>query len=90
MNEIFEPALSLFFLFMGVVVLVGYVVSIVWAFSDAERRGKSGCLVAIMVAMLSWPFGLLAWLIFRPERRLRDRDAPFANSGRSVDWDHRD
>jgi len=50
--------LGLVFLFVG---------SIVWAFQDAEARGKSGCLVAILVALLSWPLGLVAWLIFRPD-----------------------
>ena len=48
--------------------LAPYVFSIVWAYNDAEGRGKSGCLVAILVAFLSWPIGLVAWLIFRPDR----------------------
>ena len=34
---------------------------------DAERRGKSGCLVAILVFFLSWPLGLILWIVFRPE-----------------------
>jgi hypothetical protein len=53
----------------GLALVVGYVVSIVWAYGDAERRGKSGCLVAILVALVSWPLGLLIWLIARPEDR---------------------
>lgn len=44
-----------------------YVASIVWAYRDAESRGKSGCLVAVLVMFLSWPIGLLAWIIFRPD-----------------------
>ena len=44
-----------------------YLGSIFWAFGDAETRGKSGCLVAILVAFFSWPLGLVAWLIFRPD-----------------------
>lgn len=44
-----------------------FVWSIVWVYNDAEKRGKSGCLVALLVLFLSWPIGLLAWLIFRPE-----------------------
>ena len=47
-----------------------YVWSIVWAYGDAIARGKSGVLVALLVALLSWPGGWLAWLVFRPSRRL--------------------
>ena len=39
----------------------------IWAYGDAERRGKSGCLVAILVFFLSWPLGLILWIVFRPE-----------------------
>lgn len=44
-----------------------FVGSIVWVFKDAQTRGKSGCLVAILVAFLCWPLGLVAWLVFRPD-----------------------
>jgi drug/metabolite transporter (DMT)-like permease len=43
--------------------------SLVWVANDAEARGKSGCLVALLVLFLSWPLSLLVWIIFRPERR---------------------
>lgn len=54
---------------VGIVIFVVYVASIIWAFSDAEKRGRSGCLVAILVAFLSWPFSLLFWLVARPDRK---------------------
>jgi hypothetical protein len=54
---------------LGVVVLGLWAWSILWAYGDAERRGKSGCLVALLVLLLSWPVGLIAWLVFRPEER---------------------
>ncbi|MCC6586022.1 MAG: hypothetical protein IT168_04815 [Bryobacterales bacterium] len=38
---------------------------IAWAASDARRRGKSPILVLIAV-VLFFPFGLIAWLLFRP------------------------
>ena len=47
-----------------------YVWSILWAYGDAAARGKSGLLVALFVAFLSWPGGWLAWLVFRPNQRL--------------------
>jgi len=46
-----------------------YIGSVIWSFGDARARGKSGCLVALLVAFLQWPFGLLAWLVFRPTGR---------------------
>ncbi len=51
-----------------------YIFSIVWAYGDAERRGKSGCLVALLVVLLSWPVGLIAWIVFRPEDKIRRPD----------------
>lgn len=38
----------------------------IWAFLDARKRGKSGLLVALMVLLMPFPFGPLAWLVFRP------------------------
>lgn len=45
---------------------IGLICSI-WAASDASERGKSGCLVFLLVLFLG-PIGLIAWLIFRPEK----------------------
>jgi hypothetical protein len=47
--------------------LILYVWSIIWAYKDAEARGGTGILVALLVALLSWPLGLLIWVIFRPK-----------------------
>ena len=59
----------------GLLLVVGLLAlcvwSIVWAYGDAEQRGKSGCLVVVFIMLLSWPLGLIAWLIFRPEERSR-------------------
>lgn len=38
-----------------------------WVYRDAERRGKPGCAVVLMVLFLGWPISLLVWYIFRPE-----------------------
>jgi cbb3-type cytochrome oxidase subunit 3 len=43
--------------------------SIIWAYNDANKRGKSGCLVALMVFFVTWPAGLIIWLVFRPEEK---------------------
>ena len=59
--------LGLLGIFLAIGFLALFVGSIVWAYGDAQARGKSGCLVAILVAFLYWPLGLVAWLIFRPD-----------------------
>lgn len=46
-----------------------YIGSIVWAYGDAERLGKSGCLVALLVLLATWPVGLIVWLLIRPQEK---------------------
>jgi uncharacterized membrane protein YoaK (UPF0700 family) len=64
MNEaiIFLAIVPLAILMMAV--LIG---SLVWAYQDAEKRGKSGWLVVFLILLCNWPFSLLIWLAFRPE-----------------------
>jgi hypothetical protein len=52
---------------IGLPILVVYIYSIIWAYGDAEKRGKSGCLVALLVFLVTWPVGLIIWLLIRPE-----------------------
>jgi hypothetical protein len=53
---------------LGLVLIVLYLGSIVWAFRDAQAREKSGCLSALLVAFPCWPLGLIAWLALRPNK----------------------
>lgn len=46
--------------------IIGLVCSI-WASMDASERGKSGCLVFILVFFLG-PIGLIIWLLIRPNK----------------------
>ena len=63
-----EEALLLIFLIpLGIVILGLFIWSLVWVYGDAEKRGKSGCLVALLVFLLEWPISLLVWLVFRPD-----------------------
>ncbi len=58
-------------LFMLCVMLPFFIVfiwSVIWAYKDGNERGKTGWLVALMVFFVSWPAGLLIWLVFRPEK----------------------
>jgi uncharacterized membrane protein (DUF485 family) len=65
----FAPFLAVPFLVVYLCLIVLYFWSVAWSYGDANARGKPGCLVAILVALFSWPLGLLLWVIFRPERR---------------------
>lgn len=54
---------------VGVVVLALIALAVYafkWCVEDAERRGKSGLLVFLAVFFF-FPWGLIAWLIFRPD-----------------------
>ena len=63
-----EEALLLIFLIpLGIVILGLFIWSLVWVYGDAEKRGKSGCLVALLVFLLEWPVSLLVWPVFRPD-----------------------
>ncbi len=53
------------FLIFCLIFLANYIASLVWVYRDANRRGKSGILVALLVAIISWPIGLIVWLIIR-------------------------
>ncbi len=57
---------GMFWLVVGLLGMLLYIGSIIWAYRDAERRGKPGWLVALLVALLSWPLSLLVWVLFRP------------------------
>ena len=49
--------------------IIGFIVlfSIInWCYEDATRRGKSAFLVCCAV-LFFFPWGLIAWLIFRPD-----------------------
>jgi hypothetical protein len=47
-----------------------YCGSIAWAWRDAHKRGKPGWAAALLVALGFWPFGLLMWILFRPEPKM--------------------
>jgi len=52
-------------LFVGVLLLVALGLTVRACVSDARRRGKSALLVTIAVIFF-FPWGLIAWLLFRP------------------------
>ena len=72
MDDTFGTAISIFFAFcIGLPMFLLFLGSIVWAYQDAEKRGRSGCLVALLVFLVSWPAGLIIWLLIRPNGKLK-------------------
>jgi len=68
-SDVFGSIMSMFFMLCVMLpFFILYVWSIIWAYKDANERGKSGCLVALLVFLLSWPVGLVIWRIFRPAK----------------------
>jgi hypothetical protein len=62
MQDIFS---ALFVLAIVVFFLVLLGITIRWCVNDARRRGKSPVLVCV-AAIVFFPWGLIAWLVFRP------------------------
>ncbi len=58
------------FLLIGSLLL--WAANVIWAFRDARRRGRSGVLIAALVAG-TFPLGVLLWLSARPD--LADEEA---------------
>jgi hypothetical protein len=63
----FLPPLHL--LLLAALPALAYGLSLVWVFFDARRRGRPGVLVALLVAVVLWPLGLIVWLFVRPPRQ---------------------
>jgi hypothetical protein len=51
----------------GIIWLVIGFIACIWAASDASDRGKSGCLVFLLI-LLGGPIGFIIWLLIRPEK----------------------
>jgi len=58
---------GLFALLFGLASVALYVYSLVWVYRDAEARDTNPLLVTILVALISWPLGLLVWFLVRPD-----------------------
>jgi antibiotic biosynthesis monooxygenase (ABM) superfamily enzyme len=64
-----EPNTGLFiWKILAIAMLILYPVSLIWAYRDAERRGKEGLLLTLLVA-ITFVIGLLVWFVVRPERQ---------------------
>ena len=59
MRHVLAFPFTMLILLAWIAFLSFYVWSVVWSYADTEARGKPGCLVALLVALLSWPLGLI-------------------------------
>jgi hypothetical protein len=72
-------------LVFGCALLGAYVWSGVWAYKDANKRGKPPLLVAALILLIAWPISLLVWIALRPELRYGEtQDARTARIRRSL------
>jgi len=63
-----EVLLWIFIIVPFMLTILGLLIwSLIWVYKDAEKRGKPGWLVLLMVLFLNWPVSLLVWFVFRPE-----------------------
>ncbi len=63
--------LELVLIFVAILIgPIAFVVSLVWAYRDAERRGSNGVLVCVLVAVAAWPLSLIVWLLIRSDERI--------------------
>ena len=65
-NNLLNLIVLLTILFGVLAAILLTVLLVRWSVADAKLRGKSPLLVALAVVFF-FPWGLLAWLIFRPE-----------------------
>lgn len=73
-SKIHIPSSDIFFpIAVAVAATILFIWSLIWVYKDAEKRGKSGCLVLFLCVVLGWPLGLIAWLVFRPDNTKRRR-----------------
>ncbi len=59
-----------------VLIIAALAVTIKFCIEDARRRGKSPVLVTL-AAVFFFPWGLIAWLLFRPDPLPDDDRPPF-------------
>jgi len=72
-----EVLLWVFLIIPAMLVVLGLLIwSLVWVWRDAEKRGKPGWVVALMVFLLEWPISLLVWVVFRPDIKTSEKKVP--------------
>lgn len=63
----FGTVLFIFGTLLAIAFVIGWVVSLVWVYRDAEHRGKTGCMW-LLIAFTSWPWGVIAYYLLRDKQ----------------------
>lgn len=66
MNNISEVLAKSFAILIVCLLLILLLISMKMLAADARKRGKPAILV-VLLAFVSFPLGLLLWLVFRPD-----------------------
>lgn len=69
MEEEFFWDLTITSAIVAIVIGIIYLISIVWSYNDAKKRGVNGLIVALLVAFVAWPLSLIGWLFLRPSKK---------------------
>ncbi len=56
--------------------------NIIWVYKDANQRGYSGWLIALLVIWAPFPIGVVLWLLMRP--KLTDEHSPIESESDSF------
>jgi hypothetical protein len=69
LSEDEKTAITIFTIILAAIItlvfFVVWLVTVIWVYRDANRRGKPGIVVALLVGLISWPIGLLVWVLVR-------------------------
>ena len=49
--------------------IVIFLATLVWAWQDAQRRGKNGFVVVLFLLLTGWPLSFIWWFFLRPPFR---------------------
>jgi len=64
--NIFGNLMLIVGIFFGLSMMLLFIISLIWVYRDAQKRGKTGCLW-LLIVFFTWPFGLIAYLLLRDQ-----------------------
>jgi len=64
--NIFGNLMLIVGIFFGLLMMLLFIISLIWVYRDAQKRGKTGCLW-LLIVFFTWPFGLIAYLLLRDQ-----------------------
>ncbi|MEO8285232.1 MAG: hypothetical protein ABI670_02210 [Chloroflexota bacterium] len=65
--DVFGSIVAIVVMLLVMAFLISIVVSLLWLYRDAERRGKTGCMW-LLIAFFTWPWGVIAYYLLRDKQ----------------------